>query len=400
MGHGLWRPIGLTCLPTRRTMISRLSLFLFSIGMAHLACSQDLVVNGSFEEFKGKLKKPGSIDMFTGWTSATEAKADVFSMQVEEGPVSALKNPYGSQEARTGDHFAGIRVYSPNDREPRQYLQAALNAPMMSGKKYCVKYHVSFADLSRFSTRELRAYLSTGSVEKDDAGILGNEAQVPDTGNVAIDEMKGWEPVCGIYEAKGGEQNLIIGNFIGTKQTKVGKVKKPKGEVRPQLQHGYYFIDDVSVTPITVAAECNCGAGKAEKTGFIFGRNSVDDPSLTTAQKVDRQVFYFQRSQRSIHSMMKPWIAELAELLKEDPTLKIKLTGHLDELEKVQYADRPDQDAFGLDRAEAVKTALVAAGVEAERIATAGRSDEELVDRSGSEIGMSKNRRVEVELVQ
>ncbi len=372
----------------------------FLLALPVVMPAQEMIGNGSFEEYKGKLKKPGSIEMVTGWTSPTTAKADIFSEQVDEGPVSALKNPYGSQEPLSGDHFAGIRVYAPNDREPRHYLQAALREPMMKGRKYCVKYHVSLADLSRFSTRELRAYFSSGSVAKDDASILGNEAQVPDTGNAILADLKEWQPVCGIYEANGGEQNLIIGNFLGTKETKVGKVKKPKGEVRPQIQHGYYFIDDVSVMPITVAAECDCGSQTAEKTGFIYGRSTIDDASLSTAQKIDRQAFYFQRSQRNLHSTTTPWIEELAGLLRADPAINIVLTGHMDELEKVQYADRPDQNAFGRDRAEAVKAALVAAGIDADRITTAGRSDEELVDASGSEIGMSKNRRVEVDLAK
>ncbi|MDQ3101360.1 MAG: OmpA family protein, partial [Bacteroidota bacterium] len=362
----------------------------------------DLIENGSFEELKGKLKKPGSFEMVMGWTSPTLAKADLFSAQVEEGFVSALKNPYGTQQAKSGEHYAGIRVYSANDREPRSYLQTTLKEPLMAGKKYCVKYHLSFADLSRFATTEVRAYLSTGSVEKDDMAILGNEAQIPDTGNAMISEMNEWKVVCGIYEASGGEQNLIIGNFIGTKETKVGKIKKPKGEVRPQVQHGYYFIDDISVLPVTVSAECQCGASKASaaSTGFIFGRSAIEGNDLSPAQKIDSQVFYFQRTQRSIHSSMKPFINELAELMKADSAVHIKLTGHVDELEKEQYKDREDQDQLGRERAEAVKAALVALGVEADRITAEGRSDEELKDAGGSEIGMSKNRRVEVDLVE
>lgn len=383
---------------TSRTLLFIALLPLSSIGLAQ----GDLVENGSFEEYKGKLKKPGSFEMVNGWTSPTQAKADLFSKQVEEGPVSALKNPYGSQEPSTGDHFAGIRVYSANDREPRTYLQTTLNQPMMAGKKYCVKYHVSFADLSRFSTPEVRAYLSTGSVAKDDMAILGNEAQVPDTGNAAIDDMKEWKPVCGIYDAKGGEENLIIGNFMGTKETKVGKVRKPKGEVRPQVQHGYYFIDDVSISPITVAAECKCGSttASAATTGFIFGRSAVEAGDISVSDKIDRQVFYFQRYQRDIHSSMNKWIEELATLMKEAPQIKIQLTGHIDELEKVKYEDREDQDQMGRERAEAIKKALVEQGIDASRITVMGRSDEQLADPSGSEVGMSKNRRVEVDLLE
>ena len=367
-----------------------------------IGSAQDLVTTGSFEEMsKGKLKKPGSIEMLTGWTSPTAAKADVFTTKVEEGPVSAKANPYGSSDPNTGDNYVGIRVYSANDRLPRNYIQTALAQPMIAGKKYCVKYHVKLSGLSRFSTAEIRAYLSTGAAEEtEDASILGFEAQVPVPEAPIVADMKEWVGVCGIYEAKGGEQNLVIGNFKGTKETKVGKVKKPKGDPRPQAQHSYYYIDDVSVTPITVAAECKCAAEEASRSGFIFGRSAVSDTSLSTAKRIDAQVFYFQRAQRELHSSMKPFVTELAELLKSDPSVKVKLTGHLDELEKVRYEANEDQDQVGRERAEAVKNALVAAGIEASRIEVAGRSDEELIDKTGSEIGMSKNRRVEVDIIQ
>jgi outer membrane protein OmpA-like peptidoglycan-associated protein len=386
----------------KRTIGTSSLIILCSI-LAAATYGQDLVDNGSFEEFqgKGKLKKPGSIEMLNGWTSPTAAKADLFTTKVGEGPVSAKANPYGATDPKSGDHFAGIRVYSANDRLPRNYIQTALNQPMMAGKKYCVKYHVKLSGLSRFSTAELRAYLSTGAAEEsEDAAILGFEAQVPVKEAPIVSDMTDWTGVCGIYEAKGGEQNLVIGNFMGTKETKVGKVKKPKGDPRPQAQHSYYFIDDVSVTPITVAAECKCAAEESARTGFIFGRSAIKDTSLSAAQKIDGQVFYFQRFQRDLHSSMKPFVTELAELLKSDPAIKVKLTGHLDELEKVRYETNEDQDMVGRERAEAVKNALIASGIEASRIEVAGRSDEELVDKSGSEVGMSKNRRVEVDVLE
>src|SRR5688500_19777675 len=97
---------------------------------------------------------------------------------------------------------------------------------------------------------------------------------------------------------------------------------------------------------------------------------------------------------------MTAFVAELAELMKADPAVKIKTAGQIDELEKEQYKDKEDQGQFGRERAEAIQRALIEAGIAADRITVEGRSDEELVDPSGSEIGMSKNRRVEVDVVE
>ena len=376
-------------------IIPRLLLFCLPLSICASAHAQDLIDNGSFEEFKGKLKKPGSLEMVRGWVSPTDVKADLFSARLEEGYVSAMRNPLGSQTPRSGDHFAGIRVYSPNEREPRQYLQTTFTEPMEKGRKYCVKYHVSLSDLSRFSTSNVRAFISKVPVEKNETVNLTYNAQVPQDEETMFNDLKEWQAVCGIYEAQGGEQHMIIGNFVATKGMPVGKVKKPKGEPRPQQQVSYYYIDDVSVKPIKLAAECDCvpAEGRSE---FIFSRGSINDPSLSTAQKVDRQVVYFRRFQSDIHSSMRPYVKELADLLGADPSLKIKLVGHIDEME----ADRSHLEDLGEDRAEAVKAELEKNGVAADRISVSNGRSDTLVDTAGTEIGMSKNRRVEVELVK
>ncbi|MBS1546452.1 MAG: hypothetical protein JSU02_03625, partial [Bacteroidetes bacterium] len=58
--------------------------------------SLNLVPNGSFEELEGKLRRLGGIDAAKGWSSPTQAKADLFSESVaSESPASAPKNAKG-----------------------------------------------------------------------------------------------------------------------------------------------------------------------------------------------------------------------------------------------------------------------------------------------------------------
>jgi outer membrane protein OmpA-like peptidoglycan-associated protein len=362
--------------------------------------AQDLVDNGGFEEYKGKLKKMGSVEMVKGWKSPTAAKADLFSELITEGPMSATRNMYGGQAPNTGQHYAGIRVYSIQDREPRSYLQATFNTPMTKGQKYCVKYYVSLSDLSRISTSEVRAFMSKVPVQKDDMASLTYAAQIPAPGTEVYDDLNEWELVCGIYEAEGDEQYMIIGNFMATKPTPTGKVKRPKGEVRPQQSHAYYYIDDVSVMPVRVVAECSCGAADKVRTGFVFGRSSMAEGNASTADKIDRQVFYFKQARSNVDGSMDPWIKEMAALMKADPSIKVKLVGHVDEVEKDDARTKSHLETLGEDRAQSVKEALVEQGVEASRITLGTPEEQSLKDTSGTEVGMSKNRRVEVELVR
>jgi len=362
--------------------------------------SENLVVNGDFEEVVGKFKRLGSIEVAKGWKSPTTAKADLFSESVPGGVITVPRNQYGDQGALSGSNYAGVRWWSFQNKQPRSYLQTKFSKTLKKGQKYCVKYHVSLSDLSKYATNELGAYISKVPVNKTDDNNLTYKAQVPHLRTKIYDDMQGWQGVCGVYEASGDEQYLIIGNFAATENTLNEKPKRPKGENRPQLLHAYYYIDDVSVTPIKFARDCSCEQIEKGESEFIFGRKGVTNPGLKPAQKVDMQVFYFKRFQRAMDRSMAPWVQEMAELMAEDPAIRVRLVGHMDEVEKERARMRPDLEELATERAESLKEALVEAGVEASRIDTAGAGAESLADQTGTEVGMSKNRRVEVEVVK
>ncbi|MCW5900440.1 MAG: OmpA family protein [Flavobacteriales bacterium] len=361
---------------------------------------ENLILNGSFEEMDGKLKRLGSIEMAKGWKSPTGVPADLFSETVAGSPVSAPRNQFGDQSALSGVNYAGVLWWSYQNKQPRSYLSAKLKTPMRKGQKYCVKYYVSLGDLSKYATNELGAYLSKIQVAKKETANLTYNPQIPVLRNKIYDDMFSWQGVCGVYEAQGEEQYLIIGNFAATEKTDTSKPKRPKGENRPQQMLAYYFIDDVSVTPVKSAAECTCEQIDKAESEYIFSRRGATTPGMKPAQRVDAMVIYFKRFQRNIDPAMESWIEEMARFMEEDPTIRVRLTGFIDETEKDRMRMRPDLETLAVERAEAVKEALVEAGIPASRISTAAKGAEELADDAGTEVAMSKNRRVEVELVR
>jgi len=110
-------------------------------------------------------------------------------------------------------------------------------------------------------------------------------------------------------------------------------------------------------------------------------------------------VFYFKRFQRAIDKSMDTWVDELVAHMKADETIRIKLVGHVDATEKDRMRMRPDLEQLAQERAETVKEALVEAGIAAGRISTGAARMDDDPDEDVSEVGMSKSRRVEVELV-
>ena len=84
-------------------------------------------------------------------------------------------------------------------------------------------------------------------------------------------------------------------------------------------------------------------------------------------------------------------IKEIANILKENPTAKVKITGH---------TDSDGADDLNLDlskrRSEAVKKELVTTyGIESSRLETEGKGESEPIAPNDSGINKAKNRRVE-----
>lgn len=86
-----------------------------------------------------------------------------------------------------------------------------------------------------------------------------------------------------------------------------------------------------------------------------------------------------------------PVVEEIAKLLQADPALKLSIDGHTD---NTGTAER--NRTLSKERAEAVRTALVAKGIAAERLSAQGFGPDKPLADNGSESGRAKNRRVEL----
>jgi outer membrane protein OmpA-like peptidoglycan-associated protein len=271
---------------------------------------------------------------------------------------------------------------------------------MKKDSLYCVRYYVNLGDLSKYATAEMGAYLSKQKIDKDDEASLTYEVKVPNLRAKIYDDMYSWQGVCGAYQADGFEQYLLIGNFAATEKTPNAKTKRPRGETRQQVFSAYYYIDNVEVYPIKNRGECTCEQLDKAESEFIFSRKGASNPGWKPAEKVDNQVFYFKRFQRSFDTSMEAWLNDMVGSMQADAAIKVNLVGHMDATEMERTRVRPDLLELAKERAQAVKDALVEAGIDASRISVSAKAGDEPTDTSGTDIGMSKNRRVEVELVK
>ncbi|MFI5158519.1 MAG: OmpA family protein [Sphingobacteriales bacterium] len=83
-------------------------------------------------------------------------------------------------------------------------------------------------------------------------------------------------------------------------------------------------------------------------------------------------------------------ITNLAKALQENPQINITIIGHTDSLETT------DHMALSLKRAQMVKTALIAAGINDSRLTAIGKGSTEPVAYNSTNEGRAKNRRVAI----
>ena len=99
----------------------------------------------------------------------------------------------------------------------------------------------------------------------------------------------------------------------------------------------------------------------------------------------------FDTGKSTIKSESRPIINQIVEMLKANPTLKISVEGHTDNV-----GNPKSNKTLSDERAKAVVSAIVAQGVDAKRLSTAGHGQDKPIADNKTEEGRAKNRRVEL----
>lgn len=387
----------------KKTLLIAFS-FVSTFGIAQT----NLVPNPTFEILGKKVKFLNSIAEATPWVSPTLAVADLYNPKSKNPFISIPKNDYGEEKPMEGTSYVGIYAYSYKSKEPRTYLQVKLTEKLKAGEEYCVKYHVSLADLSKFATNHLAAALTEKAVTANNSDILHFDSFIESKKLTVYDKQFYWTPICGIYKAKGGEEYLTLGNFTPDDKLKTLKVKRPRGFNKPQKYTAYYYVDNVSVTPVAEAKKCDCdvveGMENAEVVKSGFGSdasakattvkivNSDGSSAATggasaaadTGDKVDGMNLMFESGKFSVAESAEK-LDKVAAYLKENIDEKITISGYIDQSES-------GVDKLAGKRVGAVYKYLLSKGVKKERL---GRK----IVGVGSNKDKAKNMRVGIKVV-
>lgn len=102
----------------------------------------------------------------------------------------------------------------------------------------------------------------------------------------------------------------------------------------------------------------------------------------------------FETGKSVIKSESQNLVEELYQMMNENPSLKISVEGHTDNV-----GNKASNQSLSENRAASLKTALVSKGISGDRINTTGFGPDKPLADNSTEDGKAKNRRVEIKKV-
>ena len=373
---------------------------LVALTLSPYAQTFNLVPNSGFEDTNiKKLRSYGQMEeVSTDWFSATEVPADVYGDGAKGDKIGVPTNDYGTQEPAGGLCYAGFRAYSKDPRLQRSYLEVKLPQMLDRDVMYCVSFDISLADLSRYAVNDIGVIVSDRKIEQPNLGDMILQPDVKQKTNKVFQFTEGWEKFCGTFVGTGQEEYIVIGCFGSRSEMTIEKVKRPMGLTGPQLSHAYYFIDNVEIIEIQAKSQCVCSAVEERDMDLVYGSSSVQDEDMTDVEKINASAIYYAFLKRTPTGSGKQTVADIAAILKANPSMRINIVGHCDNDEASEGKINARYKMIGKNRGDQIRRMLESAGVPASQFSVSDIGAQDPANSRDTDISRAQNRRVTFEV--
>jgi outer membrane protein OmpA-like peptidoglycan-associated protein len=358
-----------------------------------------MLENGDLENYTGKLYKKGRFYLVDSWDVLTSTSADYFEEDNALALIGIPDNLYGTQEVFNGSHYAGINAFSYDPKNLRSYIYSELKSPLQKGQLYCVKYYVNLADRSRFAIANLGAYFSESKFKDVEDGNVFFEAQIRNDNQKVLKNTHQWEVVCNVLNATGKEEYFVIGNFDTDEETVKEKIIAPQDMQGAQVQMAYYYIDYISVSPVSRFSDCSCSARKERGPDIVYSKAETVDGTASDEEVIKNSTIYFGYLKKDMNSSAKSDLDRLAAIMEDNENYRVKITGHVDSEEAADLGDDEAAKDFSRDRAYAALDYLSDRGIEKSRFDVYGYGKMYPANSGSTPLSKAKNRRVEFGLI-
>lgn len=326
---------------------------------------QNLVPNPSFEESTGTITRftENSADFNTNmayWSSPNKASPDLITPKFSEKYI--IPPP-----AHSGVNMAGIQF---NEENWCEYLKVELTKPLLPNKTYYAEFWIRRSyciSPSMKVDQNMDAYFgmlfSNDNIDENTGEMLFGDPQVIADPELIITD-KEWFKICSYFTPSEPMRFLYLGQF-------------KKETARDYIKRGYYVIDDVLVEEIKGFESLNLEETLPEGSlvpmrGILFKSGTTD--------------FANNKSYDDLNTLI--------EYLKNNPSLKVRINGHTDNVGS-------DQQNLMLSkkRARFVANKVIEKGIRKTRVKWKGFGESSPIADNNHAKGRLKNRRVEIEII-
>jgi OOP family OmpA-OmpF porin len=364
------------------------TLVLAVVSFALCSNSQNLVVNGSFEEntYCPTNFNQQSLNNIRSWRQATEGTPDYFHSCSKAAGVP--ENIFGEQAANDGEGYAGLVTFTPSKRNYREYLQAELSRPLSSGEMVCIEFYICPAEKAWFVTDGIGAHFASDRVQGKNQQTLPFLGQVENPRLNVVDNVNSWTKISDTYIAGGGEKYVTIGNFRTDRELNILQRTVQDG-AEYSNDWAYLYIDNVSVVSVSSEEDCSCVNDIVQAT--------VHDPPLQLAdvREVEFTSILFDFDESFLTGQAREELSRILNLLRRNDEFYLRIIGYTDVVGSDDYN-------LGLSekRAAAVIKYLVDKGASKDRLEMVWKGSANPIADNTTNTGRAQNRRVEFQMLQ
>lgn len=249
-----------------------LKLILLSLYLSGATFAQNILFNGSFEDFSECPKDLGQLELCLNWYIPNNSTPDIFkNCEVDTSLVNVPNNFCGYQEPFQGSAYAGLILFHGKDiyKNYREYIQGEFKEVLEDSARYRISFYVSWAECSKYFcdrigflfTNEKAIPLQERKIKKRKSSVRRNSVLnnvLPKSNGYVLlnfNELKNrdsWYKVEFVYKARGGEKFLTLGLF-GDNATDEDYQQFFKNASSTGLPESYIYIDGISVEKINLA---------------------------------------------------------------------------------------------------------------------------------------------------
>jgi outer membrane protein OmpA-like peptidoglycan-associated protein len=365
----------------------------------------NLIIDGSFEDYQDCPDEFGSVRIgsLKYWkANPPDCTPDFFhSCSKTFHPEN---NPCGSLKPQHGKGYLGliVRVGASPEKNTdelfyREHVQARLREPLKHRNRYVFTMYVSLSEYSSFAMSKIGVYFSQQPVLVSDKTELR-----PQVESDFIDTKKEWLKITDTIVAEGNEQYITLGDFTTFSKKDIRKIEE-KDEYKNYFSYhrAYYFFDNLSLVWLDALADPILLdppqppyklTAPRELTGWEkpWQLEPTEFGYLEPNKPIVLKNVLFQFGKAVLLEESQKELDKLLRLLNEYKEIKIMISGHTDEIGKVE-----ENLKLSDSRAKSVHEYLVKKGISENRLFYRGYGSSQPLENNKTEAGRRKNRRVE-----